>query len=91
MAVLLCKFRQIGEPSEGELFDGRNIDVPVAEPFGNLGHILVEKSAILGNGIAAEKVATVFPIVLHRILANEVESRFFGGCRVVSGMANPLY
>ena len=60
VALFLLEFFEFRVPAEREFLDGTDIDVSVAEPFRNGGHVLVEESSVLRDGVSAENVLAFF-------------------------------
>ena len=60
MAFFFLKIFEVRVPAVREFLDGTHVDIPVAEPFRNFGHVLVQKTPVLRDGISAEDVLAFF-------------------------------
>lgn len=54
------EFFELWIPAECEFLDGTYVNVSVAEPFRNFGHVLVQKAPVLRDGISAKEVFCLF-------------------------------
>ena len=60
MAFFFLKIFEVRVPAVREFLDGTHVDIAVAEPFRNFGHVLVQKAPVLCDGISAEEVLAFF-------------------------------
>ena len=60
VAFFFLEFFELRIPAECEFLDGAYVNVSVAEPFRNLGHVLVQKAPVLRDGISAKEVFRFF-------------------------------
>ena len=60
MALFFLEFFELWIPAEREFLDGADVNVSVAEPFRNFGHVFVQKAPVLRDGISAKEVLCLF-------------------------------
>ena len=60
MAFFFLKIFEVRVPAVTEFLDGAHVNIAVAEPFRNFGHVLVQKAPVLRDGISAEEVLAFF-------------------------------